>query len=84
MGNEAGDSRHAEQDRRPGPGLVGGVKNSVDRFSSHTGGKPKVGDVWMFALCRYDYSIDFERPDLSTTAPLTREDYHQTDNITAG
>lgn len=44
----------------------------------HTGGKPKGGDVWRFALCRYDYSIDFELPDLTTTAPLTQADFHLT------
>jgi hypothetical protein len=42
-----------------------------------TGGKPQAGAVWKFALCRYDYSIDFERPDLSSTAPLTFPDFHR-------
>lgn len=46
----------------------------------HTGGKPQAGDVWRFALCRYDYSVAFDAPDLSTTAPLTRVDFHQTEN----
>lgn len=46
----------------------------------HTGGKPKPGDAWSFALCRYDYSFDFETPDLSTTAALTKVDFHQTEN----
>lgn len=41
-----------------------------------TGGGPKAGDAWKFTLCRYDYSVDFERPELSATAPLTRADYH--------
>ncbi len=41
-----------------------------------TGGRPKAGDAWKFALCRYDYSVDFEQPELSTSAPLTRPDYH--------
>lgn len=45
----------------------------------HTKDKPKPGDVWRFALCRYDYSREWEAPDLSTTAPLTRVDYHQTE-----
>ena len=40
------------------------------------GGKPKPGDKWRFALCRYDYSVAFERPDLSSTAPLTVPDFH--------
>lgn len=44
-----------------------------------TGGRPGVGEVWNFALCRYDYSVDFEGPELSTNAPLnskTRPDFH--------
>ncbi len=35
-----------------------------------TGGRPNVGEKWKFALCRYDYSVEFEGPDLSTCAPL--------------
>jgi hypothetical protein len=42
-----------------------------------TGGKPKAGDVWRFALCRYDYSVAFDRPELSTSAPLTQADFHR-------
>jgi glucose/arabinose dehydrogenase len=35
-----------------------------------TGGRPEPGERWAFALCRYDYSVDFEGPELSTCAPL--------------
>lgn len=35
-----------------------------------TGGRPEPAEAWRFALCRYDYSVDFEGPDLSTCAPL--------------
>jgi uncharacterized repeat protein (TIGR03806 family) len=45
----------------------------------HTGGAPKEGDSWKFALCRYDYSVDFEGPELSTCAPLkskSNPDFH--------
>ncbi|HEX5446987.1 MAG TPA: PQQ-dependent sugar dehydrogenase [Pirellulales bacterium] len=35
-----------------------------------TGGRPCSGETWKFALCRYDYSVDFEGPELSTCAPL--------------
>lgn len=42
-----------------------------------TGGKPKEGARWRFALCRYDYSVAFDRPELSTCAPLTRSDFHR-------
>jgi hypothetical protein len=42
-----------------------------------TGGRPKPGDKWRFALCRYDYSKAYDRPDLSSTAPLTYPDFHR-------
>jgi hypothetical protein len=42
-----------------------------------TGGRPAVGDRWKFALCRYDYSVYLERPELSSTAPLTQSDFHR-------
>jgi uncharacterized repeat protein (TIGR03806 family) len=41
-----------------------------------TGGRPEVGEKWKFALCRYDYSVDFEGPELSTCAPLTKPNFH--------
>jgi hypothetical protein len=42
----------------------------------HTGGKPTAGAVWKFALCRYDYSKDFDAPELSTCAPLSQPNFH--------
>ena len=33
-----------------------------------TGGRPEPDERWGFALCRYDYSVDFEGPELSTCA----------------
>jgi hypothetical protein len=42
-----------------------------------TGGRPARGDVWKFALCRYDYSIDFDDPELSTHAPLQALNFHR-------
>jgi hypothetical protein len=42
-----------------------------------TGGRPKAGTKWRFALCRYDYSSAYDRPDLSSTAPLTQSDFHR-------
>jgi hypothetical protein len=42
-----------------------------------TGGRPKPGDKWRFALCRYDYSTAFDHPELSSTAPLTQPDFHR-------
>jgi hypothetical protein len=42
-----------------------------------TGGRPRPGDRWKFALCRYDYSVAYETPDLSSTAPLTAANFHR-------
>lgn len=42
-----------------------------------TGGRPERGEKWKFTLCRYDYSVDFEGPDLSTCAPLTKANFHR-------
>jgi hypothetical protein len=63
-----------ESDRDEGWSVEGKIPWTDFR---HTGGRPGAGDVWKFALCRYDYSVDFDEPDLSTTAPLTRVDFHQ-------
>lgn len=44
-----------------------------------TGGRPERDEKWKFALCRYDYSVDFEGPELSTCAPLKSKnvaDFH--------
>src|SRR5262249_13358815 len=44
-----------------------------------TGGRPGPEEKWTFALCRYDYSVDFEGPELSTCAPLKstgNSDFH--------
>lgn len=35
-----------------------------------TGGRPDPGEKWKMNLARYDYSVDFEGPELSTCAPL--------------
>jgi hypothetical protein len=42
-----------------------------------SGDKPRPGDKWRFALCRYDYSVTFERVETSSTAPLTQADFHR-------
>ncbi len=44
---------------------------------AHTGGRPGAGDVWTCALCRYDYDQRWQRPNLSTIAPLTQVNFHQ-------
>jgi glucose/arabinose dehydrogenase len=48
-----------------------------------TGGRPEPGETWKFALCRYDYSVDFEGPELSTCAPLKSKpvpDFHHAED----
>jgi hypothetical protein len=42
-----------------------------------TGGRPEAGAKWRFALCRYDYSVVFDQPELSSTAPLTQPNFHR-------
>lgn len=42
-----------------------------------SGDKPKPGDKWRFALCRYDYSAAFDEPETSSTAPLTQPSFHR-------
>jgi hypothetical protein len=70
--------------------LQGTLNNHEDRDTGWTvegripwtafaaaGGKPKAGAKWRFALCRYDYSVTLDRPELSSTAPLTQPDFHR-------
>ncbi|HLJ96677.1 MAG TPA: carbohydrate-binding family 9-like protein [Gemmataceae bacterium] len=42
-----------------------------------SGDRPQPGSKWRFALCRYDYSVAFERVETSSTAPLTQSDFHR-------
>jgi hypothetical protein len=42
-----------------------------------TGGGPKAGDTWGFALCRYDHSKNHESPDLTSCAPLKLPSFHR-------
>ena len=50
-----------------------------------TGGRPADGETWKFALCRYDYSVEFEGPELSTCAPLQSQppDFHHHEDYAA-
>ena len=41
-----------------------------------TGGRPSPGDVWRFALCRFDYTGAAK--ELSSCAPLGAPDFHRT------
>lgn len=42
-----------------------------------TGGKPKSGDEWRFALCRYDYGPEGTKPLTMSSAPLTEPSFHR-------
>jgi hypothetical protein len=42
-----------------------------------TGGRPRPGTIWKFALCRFDYSWTLEQPEQTSTAPLTKQDFHR-------
>jgi hypothetical protein len=42
-----------------------------------TGGRPAAGSTWTFALCRYDYSTEYEDNELSTSAPLQALNFHR-------
>ncbi len=42
-----------------------------------TGGKPAPGAEWKFALCRYDFSAEYEDAELSTCAPLKYASFHR-------
>lgn len=44
-----------------------------------TGGRPAVGEVWRFAICRYDYTLNTPSPELSSCAALTEPNFHQLD-----
>ena len=45
---------------------------------SPTGGRPKPGAVWRFALCRYDYGPEGTKPVLTSSAPLGQMSFHIT------
>jgi hypothetical protein len=42
-----------------------------------SGGPPRTGDTWRFALCRYDYGPEGTEPVLSSSAPLSQPDFHR-------
>ena len=43
------------------------------------GGRPAVDEKWRFSLCRYDYDVKWDAPELSTCSPLTKRSFHQTE-----
>ena len=44
---------------------------------ARTGGRPEPGDEWRFAVCRYDYDVGREQPELSTCVRLGKADFHR-------
>ena len=42
-----------------------------------SGGRPRAGSAWRFALCRYDYGPDGTTPVLTSSAPLRRPSFHR-------
>jgi hypothetical protein len=42
-----------------------------------TGGKPKAGAEWLFAICRYDYGKEGTDPVTMSSAPLTKSSFHR-------
>jgi hypothetical protein len=42
-----------------------------------TGGKPRAGDEWLFAICRYDYLKEGTAPITMSSAPLTKSSFHR-------
>ena len=38
---------------------------------------PQAGSIWRFAVCRYNYSSATIKPELSSTACFSREDFHE-------
>ncbi|QEH36070.1 hypothetical protein OJF2_46300 [Aquisphaera giovannonii] len=41
------------------------------------GGRPRPGDTWKFAVCRYDYGPDGTKPVLMSSAPLSQPSFHR-------
>ena len=44
---------------------------------SLTGAKPRPGDSWLFAICRYDYGPQGTEPITMSSAPLTQSSFHR-------
>src|ERR1043166_5686689 len=47
-----------------------------------TGGRPDVYEIWWLALCRYDYTTGLKEPELSSSAPLQKPDFHRYEDYT--
>jgi uncharacterized repeat protein (TIGR03806 family) len=63
-------------------------RNDEDRFweleakiawksFSPTGGRPEPDEVWTYALCRYDYTLGKDQPELTSTADFKEFSFHR-------
>jgi len=53
------------------------------RSMIRTGARPNINEVWRYTVCRYDYAVGSDKPELSATAPLTRRDFHRHEDYAA-
>jgi uncharacterized repeat protein (TIGR03806 family) len=44
---------------------------------SPTGGRPEPEEIWTYALCRYDYTLGKDQPELTCTADLKELSFHR-------
>jgi hypothetical protein len=44
---------------------------------AQSGGWPRAGDEWLFAICRYDYGPEGTKPTLMSSAPLSKPSFHR-------
>jgi hypothetical protein len=78
LGHEAAVALRGTLDR-PGDADEGWTVEGRIPWSAFapTGGKPKAGDAWRFALCRYDHGPEGTKPVLMSSAPLTKANFHR-------
>ncbi|MBU0477430.1 carbohydrate-binding family 9-like protein [bacterium] len=57
-------------------GWTAEVAIPFDAFRETIDKNPKAGDKWLFALCRYDYSVYLEDKELSSSAKLSRQAFN--------
>ena len=77
-GNQGGcgGRRHARSAGRQGQGWTIEGRIPWTAFAL-TGAKPKPGDSWLFAICRYDYGPQGTEPVQMSSAPLTQLSFHR-------
>lgn len=78
LGNEAAVAIRGTLDR-PGDVDEGWTVEGRIPWSAFrsTGGRPKPGDAWKFAVCRYDRGAEGTKPITMSSAPLTQLSFHR-------